>query len=1213
MAAKKHVFLARTLSLLLCLALLAGLVPAALAIDADSQGEPSITLDSSNQAIKAGEYFSLKATITALEDATIGSISWKSDNSDIASVSGSEKEATVHGEKAGGPVAITATVSINSQSYSATCSVTVEEAEPENIPVQSIQITQTSLKMTVGDTTELSAKVTPSDATNQSLSWKIESGETNCIELQSNGTVKAIREGTVFVVAEATDGSNITSSNKCEITVSSGNVPVESISLDYGNISLAVGDTRRLNATVYPTNASNKSVTWESNRPDIASVSSDGSVTGKAAGEAQITVKTADGNKTATCKVTVTAANVPVTGVTVAPTSVNLAVGNTQQLTATVAPSNATNKSVTWSSNNNAIATVSASGLVTAKSAGTAVITATTADGGKTATCTVTVTATSVKLNQTTASLIPNQVLQLSATVTTTSTNKTVTWSSNNTSIATVTPSGLVTAIKNGTAVITAAANDGSGQKATCTVTVSNGTLSLNTSSLTLTAKGSGSTLTATTAPDAEAANVKWNITGNGGIVTLSTNQGKTCTVSPTAVGKTTVRASVTISGTTYTADCQVTVTSADAADITYSTARSVPVTFSANDFNNTCSALTGRTLNYVNFTLPASSQGTLYYDYKSNGSYDSKVASSTNYYRSSSRYLDRVTFVPNDSFSGTVTINYSARDTQDTAYSGRVIIKVGSNTGTVTYTTEKNKTVTLDNSSFNRFSQDMTGNSFNYIRFTSLPGSSRGTLYYDYSAGDSRHKAVDTSTNYFRSKSSYLDRITFVPKSDFTGTVSIPFTGQDSNGTSFSGTLKFYVGTGAADISYSATSGQAVNFNASDFNDYCKDVTGSTLDYVRFTLPTRGALYYNYSANGNYEKTVSASTSYYRSSSPYLSSVSYVPDANSPTSVLISFTGWSTSRESFSGTVAITYTGPQTVSALRYSTNGSPVVFRSQDFAAVCNLRGTTTLSYVSFSLPNAAQGTLYSNYVSPAQHGTEVMPGIPYYVGSNPPLDGVTFLPKASFSGTATVSYTARDSAGGTYNGTVNITVTPVTASATFTDVGTSYSWCAPSVDFLYRAGVVTGVDNTHYAPAQAISRGDFVLMLYRAFGMRASGNTSFTDVPADSYYAQAIAAAKAMGVATGTGDGTFRPKDPLTRQDAMLLLQRTLSATGQGIAGASDSVISRFSDQAQVASYARSAVCAMVQAGVIQGDSSGKLNPTQSLTRGEMATILHRVITL
>lgn len=1142
MAAKKHVFLARTLSLLLCLALLAGLVPAALA----DGGSVSIT--NAPGTIEVDEQVKLDTKIVKPDGYSISETRWESKTDSIASV---DSSGNVKGITAGNAT-ITVTVTFTKDSSS-------EDGESGEPPAEPVE---------------------PSDDT-------------------------------------------LTASDSCSIEVKAKEpevIPVNDIQLNETSATLNVKQTLELKATVSPSNATDSEVSWKTDNPAVATVIG-GLVTAEGKGSTIITATA--GGKSATCTVNVEDSNIAVQGISL-PSTMSLTVGTSGSLTATFNPANATNQNITWTSSNTAVATVTRntngpSTTVTPVAAGQTVITATTADGGKIATCKVTVTAatvpvTSVTLNQTNASLTPNQPLQLTATVKPdNASNKTVTWSSSNSAIATVSSSGLVTAKSAGTATITATANDGSGQKATCTVTVTTGTLSLNTSSLTLTAKGSASTLTATTAPDTQAANVKWNITGNGGIVTLSTNQGKTCSVTPLAVGKTTVRATVTISGTTYTADCQVTVTSADAADITYSTARGVPVTFSASHFNNTCSALTGRTLNYVNFTLPASSQGTLYYDYKSNGSYDSKVASSTNYYRSSSRYLDRVTFVPNDSFSGTVTISYSARDTQDTAYSGRVIIKVGSNTGTVTYTTDKNKAVTLDNSSFNRFSQDMTGNSFNYIRFTSLPGSSRGTLYYDYDAGDSRHKAVDTSTNYFRNKSSYLDRITFVPKSDFTGTVSIPFTGQDSNGTSFSGTLKFYVGTGAADISYSAASGQAVNFNASDFNDYCKDVTGSTLDYVRFTLPTRGALYYNYSANGNYEKTVSASTSYYRSSSPYLSSVSYVPDANSPTSVLISFTGWSTSRESFSGTVAITYTGPQTVSALRYSTNGSPVVFRSQDFAAVCNLRGTTTLSYVSFSLPNAAQGTLYSNYVSPAQHGTEVMPGIPYYVNSNPPLDGVTFLPKAGFSGTATVSYTARDSAGGTYNGTVNITVTPVTASATFTDVGTNYSWCASSVDFLYKAGVVTGVDNTHYAPAQAISRGDFVLMLYRAFGMRASGNTSFTDVPADSYYAQAIAAAKAMGVATGTGDGTFRPKDPLTRQDAMLLLQRTLSATGQGIAGASDSVISRFSDQAQVASYSRSAVCAMVQAGVIQGDSSGKLNPTQSLTRGEMATILHRVITL
>ena len=116
----------------------------------------------------------------------------------------------------------------------------------------------------------------------------------------------------------------------------------------------------------------------------------------------------------------------------------------------------------------------------------------------------------------------------------------------------------------------------------------------------------------------------------------------------------------------------------------------------------------------------------------------------------------------------------------------------------------------------------------------------------------------------------------------------------------------------------------------------------------------------------------------------------------------------------------------------------------------------------------------------------------------------------------------------------------------------------------------------------------------------------------MPANSYYAQAIAAAKSMGIATGTGDGNFRPTAPLTRQDAMLLIQRTVQATGGIMNNGTALALSGFSDRASVASYAQGAVSALVQAGIIKG-SNGMLNPTSYLTRAEMATILHRVLTM
>ena len=167
---------------------------------------------------------------------------------------------------------------------------------------------------------------------------------------------------------------------------------VTKVELDKTSLTLDVGKSDTLTATITPSNATDKSVTWESSDTNIATVDANGKVTAVAPGTATITVTTVDQSKTATCEVTVTAATVPVTGVTLNKTSTSLYVGDTETLTATVEPSDATNKNVTWSSDDTSVATVDASGLVTALARGTAVITATAADGnGANATCTVTV------------------------------------------------------------------------------------------------------------------------------------------------------------------------------------------------------------------------------------------------------------------------------------------------------------------------------------------------------------------------------------------------------------------------------------------------------------------------------------------------------------------------------------------------------------------------------------------------------------------------------------------------------------------------------------------------------------------------------------------------------------------------------------------------------------------------------------------------------
>lgn len=298
-----------------------------------------------------------------------------------------------------------------------------------------------------------------------------------------NATVKGVKATSsckvYFKCSYFIDGFYRTMDFYYTITVKSTSVSVTSVSLDRSSISMKEGSTEWLTASVYPTNATNKNVTWSSSNTSVASVSSYGQVSAKSAGTATITCRAADGSgKYATCRVSVESATVYVSSITLNKTSVSLNVGGTSQLSASVYPTTATNRSVSWTSDDTSVATVSSNGLVTAKSAGTAVITCKAKDGsGKKTTCTIIVKEpvkpASITLSKTKATLAEGESLQLTATVTPSdANNKTVTWMSDNTDVATVTANGLVTAKCVGIAnVIVTTSNN---LAAVCTITVEN-------------------------------------------------------------------------------------------------------------------------------------------------------------------------------------------------------------------------------------------------------------------------------------------------------------------------------------------------------------------------------------------------------------------------------------------------------------------------------------------------------------------------------------------------------------------------------------------------------------------------------------------------------------------------------------------------------------------------------------------------------------------
>jgi len=610
--------------------------------------------------------------------------------------------------------------------------------------------------------------------------------------------------------------------------------------------------------------------------------------------------------------------------------------------------------------------------------------------------------------------------------------------------------------------------------------------------------------------------------------------------------------------------------------------------------------------------SLPSSSKGVLYFDYDGRDEYEVEKRESF-----TRRDLDDLAFVPDEDYDGSVTIGFSGESDQGEDFSGTLYIEVNgtgrsSSDGEVTYEVDVNDAVDLDVDDFDDYAYDESdGTEVDYIFFTDLPSSREGTLYRDYDKRDQEEIDEDEEIRHDE-----IDDLTFVPKRNFEGAVTIPFEGRADDGDKFAGELVIRVGdAGGADITVElqAGNGSTVNFQTDAFNEACVKETGANLNYVIFDYDSGrgGYLYYQHGESGESEV---GSGRYYRASSPRLDQVSFVPGSGTGSSVRIPFEGEATNGKSFYGEVKLTYVTLSEPTIITYTSTGLAVDFNAADFTAACAARGGKALTSVRFPAPDTTGGQLYYNFHTPTQYRGEVVSSVDYSVGGVYLLGEVTFLPKAGYSGIVTIPYVGTDADGIEYTGTVQVMVTP-SASSRFSDMGSYNSWAGASVEFLAAYGITTGTgDGATFSPASTLTRGDYILMLYRTFGFSstaAAGN--FTDVAAGSYYAEALAHAKALGIATAEADGSFRPNDPVTRQDAMVFLLRAMQAVNRSVPNAYDSYLSRFPDGASVADYARTAMAAMAQAGVIQGNEQGKLNPTGTLNRAEMAVILHRALTL
>ena len=422
----------------------------------------SLVLDKTSLSLAVNGTYSLSATIGP-DDATDKTVSWVSASPSDVSVDATGTVKVLRNFS--GSVIVTAT-SNNNAAATQDCSVSVN-----SVDVDGIALSDTSVTLYKGSFKQLSAVITPTGAADPGVSWT--SSNESIVKVDGNGLITAVGIPAGETSAEATitaQSSNPLVYATCTVKVLPS-VLITSLTLNKSELSMNVGDEETLTVTGTPSNATNKNLQWESSNTDVASVTSTGAYTAKVIaagkGSAVIKAKATDGSgKYVSCVVTVS--NIQVLNVYLDKSSLDLSEGDTASIVATLYPTNATTKTLKWTSSNTSVAKVDSKGNVVAGATkGYAIITAAATDGsGKFAECVVLskpkIHVTGLTINYgTTLDLLQSDSTFLKATILpANASTQAVVWSSSNSSVASVdATTGLLKGIALGEATITATAD----------------------------------------------------------------------------------------------------------------------------------------------------------------------------------------------------------------------------------------------------------------------------------------------------------------------------------------------------------------------------------------------------------------------------------------------------------------------------------------------------------------------------------------------------------------------------------------------------------------------------------------------------------------------------------------------------------------------------------------------------------------------------------
>ena len=488
----------------------------------------SITLNKTSAKLEYGSTENLTYELFPLD--SNDTVEWTTSDSSICLVNSNGMIRAV----APGTATITATTG---SGKTATCIVTVV------VSATSLTLDKSEVTMYTSDSSlTVNYTLSPSVTTDK-ITWTSSNTSVATVtDYASSSYIKITPKsyGTAVITGKTDSGITAT----CNVTVKKY---ASSISLKDSEASINKGETYQIELVPYPDYAVAEFIRCSSSNTSVATVDSKGLITAVGAGTTKITVYT----RTYEYLYFYITVKVPSTQITLDKSTAEVNIGKTLTLTATLSPDDSTD-TVTWTSSDTSIATVSSTGVVTGKSKGTATITAT-AESGITATCEVTVKvpATSVKMSKTSATLYVGETVELSATMTPAETTDTINWKSSNTSVATVSENGVVTAKANGDAIITATTT--SGKTATCKVTVIKPATAIKLSKTSLSLnKGKTYTLKATMSPTTTTDKVTWK-SSNTAIAKVSA----TGVVTAVAKGTATITATT---GSGKTATCKVTV-----------------------------------------------------------------------------------------------------------------------------------------------------------------------------------------------------------------------------------------------------------------------------------------------------------------------------------------------------------------------------------------------------------------------------------------------------------------------------------------------------------------------------------------------------------------------------------------------------------------------------------------------------------------------------